>query len=290
MFETWLRREGVREQVEITWSTFEQSYIQAFGPRLHEVVSAEFSQRGIDGHTGEVVTEIAAGEARYADGSTRAFDHLIAFPPYVSAVRYEALPSDERGFIHTEMEPARSSAYPTSTPPAMPATSPSSRRSSHSSRPTPSPSTSPRRRPHAFEQPFDPVSMCIMEMFDKATFAQVPLELTGDPARRSPCAPTQTATTRSAPGRPGGWARRCSALPSRCASTPASPSTPARLADDGCRPQGHVRRPCRLISSRQFEAVGSPPNERTRPSSCGAGACRLGLVVLCSLWWPGTSG
>jgi len=27
------------------------------------------------------------------------------------------------------------------------------------------------------------VSMCIMEMFDKATFAQVPLELTGDPAR-----------------------------------------------------------------------------------------------------------
>ena len=29
---------------------------------------------------------------------------------------------------------------------------------------------------------FDPVSMCIMEMFDKATFAQVPVELTGDPA------------------------------------------------------------------------------------------------------------
>jgi sulfide:quinone oxidoreductase len=36
---------------------------------------------------------------------------------------------------------------------------------------------------HAFERPFDPVSMCIMEMFDKATFAQVPLEVTGDPAR-----------------------------------------------------------------------------------------------------------
>jgi sulfide:quinone oxidoreductase len=36
---------------------------------------------------------------------------------------------------------------------------------------------------HAFEQPFDPESMCIMERFDKATFGQVPLELTGDPAR-----------------------------------------------------------------------------------------------------------
>jgi sulfide:quinone oxidoreductase len=35
----------------------------------------------------------------------------------------------------------------------------------------------------AFVSPFDPVSMCVMEMLDKATFAQVPLELTGDPAR-----------------------------------------------------------------------------------------------------------
>jgi sulfide:quinone oxidoreductase len=30
---------------------------------------------------------------------------------------------------------------------------------------------------------FDPVSMCVMEEFDRATFAQVPLELTGDPDR-----------------------------------------------------------------------------------------------------------
>jgi sulfide:quinone oxidoreductase len=30
---------------------------------------------------------------------------------------------------------------------------------------------------------FDPVSMCVMEEFDTATFAQVPLDLTGDPAR-----------------------------------------------------------------------------------------------------------
>jgi hypothetical protein len=30
---------------------------------------------------------------------------------------------------------------------------------------------------------FDPMSMCVMEQFDKATFAQVPLRLTGEPAR-----------------------------------------------------------------------------------------------------------
>ena len=32
-----------------------------------------------------------------------------------------------------------------------------------------------------FRHPFHPVSMCVMEMFDTATFAQVPLQLTGDP-------------------------------------------------------------------------------------------------------------
>jgi len=34
-----------------------------------------------------------------------------------------------------------------------------------------------------FRAPFDSMSMCIMEMFDKAAFAQVPVELTGDPDR-----------------------------------------------------------------------------------------------------------
>jgi sulfide:quinone oxidoreductase len=30
---------------------------------------------------------------------------------------------------------------------------------------------------------FDPISMCVMEQLDKATFAQVPLRVTGDPDR-----------------------------------------------------------------------------------------------------------
>ena len=55
MLETWLRREHAREHVDITWSTYEQSFIQAFGPRLHAVVVGEFAERGIDGHTDEVV-------------------------------------------------------------------------------------------------------------------------------------------------------------------------------------------------------------------------------------------
>jgi sulfide:quinone oxidoreductase len=184
MFETWLRRENVRAQVDITWSTFEQSYIQAFGPRLHDVVTSEFSRRGIEGHTGEVVAELAPGEARYGDGSTRGFDHLIAFPPYVSAVRYDALPSDDRGFLETEPDTRQITGHPDIYAPGDAGDFPVKQAFlAFLQADTVAEHIAAEAGVHPFEKPFDPVSMCIMEMFDKATFAQVPLELTGDPAR-----------------------------------------------------------------------------------------------------------
>jgi sulfide:quinone oxidoreductase len=184
MFETWLRREGVRDQVEIVWSTFEQSYIQAFGPRLHEVVEREFADRGIEGHTCEAVTDVDAGEAHYTNGSTRAFDHLIAFPPYVSSVRYEALPSDERGFIETELATRQVVGLPDVYAPGDAGDFPVKQAFlAFLQADTVAEHIAAELGEHDFDKPFDPVSMCIMEMFDKATFAQVPLELTGDPAR-----------------------------------------------------------------------------------------------------------
>ena len=184
MLETWLRREHARDSVEISWSTYESGFIQAFGPRLHDLVSTEFEERGIDGHTEELVTAVSDGEVRYADGSTREFDHLIAFPPYVSAVRYPALPSDERGFVETELEtrlvaghgdvyaPGDAGDFPIKQ--AFLAFLQADAVADHIA-------AEVSGRP--FHAPFDSVSMCIMEMFDKATFAKVPVELTGDPAR-----------------------------------------------------------------------------------------------------------
>src|SRR5207302_1259747 len=49
MLDTWLRRKGARELCDITYATYEKSYIQAFGPRLHEVVVGEFAHRRITG-------------------------------------------------------------------------------------------------------------------------------------------------------------------------------------------------------------------------------------------------
>jgi NADH dehydrogenase FAD-containing subunit len=102
MLEAWLRRHNARDNATLTWSTFEDGYIQAFGPRLHDVVATEFAERGIDGHLGEVVTEVRADQVRYNDGSARGYDHLIAFPPYVAAVRWPDLPADQRGFLETD--------------------------------------------------------------------------------------------------------------------------------------------------------------------------------------------
>ena len=184
MFETWLRREGVRDRVEIAWSTFERSYIQAFGPRLHELVTTEFAERGVEGHTDEQVIEVAAGEARYADGATRAFDHLIAFPPYEAAVRYDDLPGDDRGFLRTEPLTRQLAGHPDIYVPGDAGDFPVKQAFlAFLQADTVAEHIASEVDGHAFEKPFDPISMCIMEMFDKATFAQVPLETTGDPAR-----------------------------------------------------------------------------------------------------------
>jgi len=184
MLETWLRREGARDGVDIAWSPYEQGYIQAFGPRLHDLVHDEFTRRGIHGHTREVVTEVGPDAVRYADGSTRGFDHLIAFPPYVAAVRYAGLPSDERGFLETGLEtrlvagrddvyaPGDAGDFPIKQ--AFLAFLQADAVADHIA-------AEVTDRP--FSAPFDPVSMCIMEMLDTATFAQVPIQLTGDPDR-----------------------------------------------------------------------------------------------------------
>ncbi|MCC6223783.1 MAG: FAD-dependent oxidoreductase [Thermoleophilia bacterium] len=183
MLETWLRRERVRDRVAITYSTFEQSFIQAFGPRLHQVVTSEFAERGVEGHTGEVVTGVGDGEVRYADGSSREFDLLVSFPPYISAVTYDGLPADERGFLQTELETRQVVGHPDVYAPGDAGDFPVKQAflaflqadavAEH---------IAGRVQGRAARATFDPVSMCIMEMLDKATFAQVPLRLTGDPA------------------------------------------------------------------------------------------------------------
>jgi sulfide:quinone oxidoreductase len=183
MLDTWLRRKGARDSVEIVWSTYESSYIQAFGPRLHEVVSAEFERRGIVGHPDWAVDGVGPEFASFANGEQIGYDVLVAFPPYIASTPFAGLPADERGFLATELGSRRLVGHPEifavgdagdfPVKQAFLAFLQADAAAAHLAGEV------------LGEQPrqsFDPVSMCVMEQFDKATFAQVPLRLTGDPA------------------------------------------------------------------------------------------------------------
>lgn len=183
MLDTWLRRQGARESTEIAWTTFEQSYIQAFGPRLHDVAAAEFERRGIEGHTDWVVERVEPGVASYAGGAQREYDLLVAFPPYIASTPFPGLQADDRGFLATELGSRRLPAHPEifavgdagdfPVKQAFLAFLQADAAASH---------LAAELLGGEPELDFDPVSMCVMEQFDKATFAQVPLRLTGDPA------------------------------------------------------------------------------------------------------------
>lgn len=182
--ETWARRQNIRDRLAITYSTYERSFIQAFGPRLHEVVTGEFVERGIEGHNEEVVEKVGDGEVLYASGERRHFDHLISFPPYIASLDVPGLRGDERGCLATELTSRQVVGQPDIYAPGDGGDFPV-KQAFLAFLQADAVAEHLRWRITGTQivHPFDPVSMCVMEMFDKATFAQVPLQLTGDPSR-----------------------------------------------------------------------------------------------------------
>lgn len=182
MTDTWLRRQGVRERFDLALATYERGYIQAFGPRLNDAVIKEFADRGIQGERQRVPVAVEAGRVLFSEGEPRPFDLLVAFPAYVAGTRFESLPSDERGFVRVEFGSRQVEGFPDVYAVGDAANFPvkqaflaflqADAAAGHITQ---------RVRGEQPSAAFDPVSMCIMEEFDKATFAQVPLRLTGDP-------------------------------------------------------------------------------------------------------------
>jgi sulfide:quinone oxidoreductase len=184
MIDTWLRQQAVRPKVDIVWSTFEESYIQAFGPRLNTVVADEFEERGINGFRGYVVTGIEPGRVHYQNGEIQEFDLLLSFPPYIAKERFIDLPSDDRGFIQVDPDSRRvkgvdnvfaagdAADFPIKQ--AFLALLQGDAVGEHIGAAILG--LKPQVR-------FEPMSMCVMEELNKATFAQVPLEYTKDPLK-----------------------------------------------------------------------------------------------------------
>lgn len=184
MLDTWLRKQGARERVKIVYTTYERTFIQAFGPRLHEVVTSEFTRRGIESNLNCAIASMEKHEVICQSGSRIPYDVLISFPPYTAAVKYASLPSDDRGFLLTDSKSRQVQGFPDiyavgdggdfPVKQAFLALLQADAVSAHLAQ---------RLLGHEPTAAFDPVSMCIMEQFDKATFAQVPLRLTGESDR-----------------------------------------------------------------------------------------------------------
>lgn len=182
MLDTWLRDKAdvVRENVDLSFATFEPSYLMVFGPRLDAVVDSEFHERGITGYRERVLQRVDDGQVVFEDASTLPYELLIGFPPYAPAVTYSALPRDDNGFVETELASRRvkgqerlfaigdAGDFPVKQ--AFLALLEADAAAD---------AIAAELLGEEVEAGFDPVSLCIMEQFDKATFANVPLQLTG---------------------------------------------------------------------------------------------------------------
>ncbi len=182
MLDTYLRRRECREAVDLVFATKENAFIEAFGPRLNTVVSEEFAERGIEGHIGHIVKEVGEKSVRFENGAEFPYDVLVSFPPYAAACHFPALPADERGFVKVDPSSRRvdglervftvgdAGNFPIKQ--AFLALLQADAAADH---------IAAEVLGRKAEVDFVPMSMCVMEQFDKAVFAQVPLRYTDDP-------------------------------------------------------------------------------------------------------------
>jgi len=182
MFDTWLGREGGREHVELGFVTQEASFAEAAGPRMHDVIEREFAERRIDARTAERLVEARAHEATFAGGAVERFDLLVTAPPHRAGLGLEGLPVDDHGFVRVESPTRQVVDHPELYAPGDAGDFPvkdsflallqADAVADH---------IAALVRGGRFDRPFEPTSVQIIDMLDKAAFAQLTLETTGDP-------------------------------------------------------------------------------------------------------------
>jgi sulfide:quinone oxidoreductase len=186
MLETWLRRSRVRDLVCLTFATFEDRYLEAFGSGLHSVIGEEFTERGIISHARASVVGVEPHRVRFADGTAHTFDVLVSTAPHAAAVDFEGLPKDRNGFLLTEPGTRRVRCTDAVYAPGDAGDFPvklgylsllqaDAVADDIAARIDPDAIAEPRR--------FDPMGLFVLEMLDEAVFAQTPLALTGEPIR-----------------------------------------------------------------------------------------------------------
>ncbi|MEU7788867.1 FAD-dependent oxidoreductase [Amycolatopsis sp. NPDC049159] len=184
LLDGWLRHRDVRDNVQLAFTTAEQSYLPAFGPKLHDIVAAEFTSRGIDGRTGAAPDKIRELEVAYTDGTTHEFDLLVALPPHVAAQRFDGLPTDDRGFLVCDESRREVLGHPDVYAPGDAGDFPVKQAFlSLLQAQAVAGQIAVDAGAHLPGPGFEPMATCLLDMAGKVAFTQVPLSVTGDPAR-----------------------------------------------------------------------------------------------------------
>jgi NADH dehydrogenase FAD-containing subunit len=182
MLDTWLRQKKARNQTKIALATFEQNYIQDFGPRLDFHMTEEFARRDIDGHKKLAVEHVHGATAAFASGTQLRFDLLVSMPPHSGTSSFPGLPCDERGFIRTDLATRKvlgcENVFAVGDVADFPVKQAYLAKLQADAAAEQVAASVSGTQP---ESVFEPISLSVMEHFDKATFAQVPLRMTGRP-------------------------------------------------------------------------------------------------------------
>jgi sulfide:quinone oxidoreductase len=141
------------------------------------------NNRDITGYTGYFFDRVEPGRIFYKNGKILPYNLLISFPPYVAVYHFLNLLSNDRGFIQAAPNTTRQvvnhpniyAARGTADFPVKQAFLAFLRSDTAAEQIT------AQIMSRESKLQFDPVSMCIMEQFDNATFVQVPLRMTGWP-------------------------------------------------------------------------------------------------------------
>lgn len=174
--DAWLRRHHVRDRVRLSWTTPEKHFLEAFGPRLDNAVERAFTQARILGHRGESPAAVRPGVIAYTSGFETPFDLLIASSPLEASVRYTGAPVDDEGFLRVRGSTRQvegmpdvyavgdASAFPVKQ--ALLACLQADAAAEH---------LAARWLGTTPEFRYDPASPWVLEQYDRAAFAQVPL-------------------------------------------------------------------------------------------------------------------
>jgi len=182
--EAWLDERHVRSDVDLVFATAEESYAQAYGPRMDSVMRDEFAERAINGYRSFAVTGIESSRAHFHNGNQLAFNTLVTFPPHAARQRFDGLPSDERGFAHVTADSRRVRGYDRVF--AVGDASDFPIKQAHLALLQADAAGEhivadiTGHEPHP-ELKFEPMQISVLDASTRAMFAQVPIDYTGDP-------------------------------------------------------------------------------------------------------------